>query len=96
MTLPRKGTYITQEQVDQLRLHSFESRQSESEIIRQALDLYFEELKGKGKADPDQLSAHLDPEVWEAVNRLAVEKNVDPLLVIEIALKKQVPQKYFE
>jgi len=61
-----------------LRKKAYETQQNESEITRQAIDLFL----GIDKT-------------WPAVLRLAKAKDVKPAEVVEAALKRAIPEKYF-
>lgn len=41
----RKAVYLTAELEDKLREEAYLTRQTESEIVRQALEIYFEEVE---------------------------------------------------
>lgn len=43
-----------------------------------------------------KVTTYIDPEVWKAAKRLAVEKNVPVAKVVEQALSRAIPDKYFK
>jgi hypothetical protein len=75
----RKALYMSERAVYLLRKKAYETQLTESELTRQAIDLYLGIEK-----------------VWPAVLKLAEVKKVKPPEVVEAALKRQIPDKYFE
>ncbi len=83
----RKGLYLTPELFDDLRDYAHEHRQTDSDVVRQALanHLY---------TDPDD-AFEINQECRDAIIRLSEDKNVAIDKCIDAIIRKQIP-KYFE
>lgn len=95
----RKGIYFTEDLAEDLRTASYNSRQSESEIVRIALAAYLDssepqpDLDDSGEYETDEYQ--ISPEAREAIARLSKDKDVPIPKVIEAVFRKQIV-KYFE
>ncbi len=77
---PRKNIYLDKSTGPMLEEYAYQQNMSESEVCRQALDVFF------------MLN---DLHSWAACCALAAAKNVHPVEVIDAALLKVLPDKYF-
>jgi len=75
----RKALYMSERAVYLLRRKAYETHLTESEIVRNAVDIYLA----------------IGADVISATERLAVAKGIKPGDVVSAALAKQIPQKYF-
>ena len=95
--LIRKGIYFTPDLAEDLRTASYNSRQSESKIVRIAVATYLDsdlpDSVGSGEYETDEYQ--ISPEAREAIARLSKDKDVPIPQVILAVFKKQIP-KYFE
>ncbi len=93
LNVKRKGIYLTPDLEEDLRKLSFESRQSESKIVRAALVNYLDREPEPETLEPDEYE--ISSPARDAIRKLAEEKNVPIPKVIELVFRKQIP-KYFE
>ncbi len=43
-----------------------------------------------------KVTTYVDPLLWKAVKRFAVDKNAPVTLVVEQMIKRQIPAEYFD
>jgi len=78
-----QGFYVDKENEIRMEQYAKDQKISISEVIRRSLTLF--------------LALHLDyPESMRAVYALARKKDLDPNYVLDQAIKKAVPKKYFK
>ncbi len=77
---PRKNIYLDKRTESMLKEYAYHNGLSESEVCRQAIDTYL-------------LLATMDS--WESVCNMAEAKELHPVEIIDAALIKVIPEKYY-